>query len=133
MSRLSYDSALLDRPVTCPAGEKIHERPEGPSCRCRIEGSTITASFDGSSLAHFCMGAHTLCPTWRLAREAEWVDQDVTRLFDPEGAGRNYTIEDLEQIEECRAAGDLEGAMRLIRQIRERRAAQGLVDLRPDG
>lgn len=124
-----YDAQDLDLDVTCPAGERVGERLEGPGCRCRIEGETITAARDGSSLRIYCMGEHTFCPTWRLAREAEWEHAAVMKLTAPTGLRRNYDLEDLRQIEEREQAGDMEGAQAIRARIDASRREQGLRDL----
>lgn len=129
MTKRSYDAEDLDLPVTCPAGERIGESLDGPGCRCRIEGSIITAARDGSSLAVYCMGEHALCPTWRLGRETEWRHEAVSGLTVPSGARRSYTVEDLEEIEDRKEAGDFEGAHAIGEQIAESRRAQGLRDV----
>lgn len=132
MEKKSYDFEDLDLPVTCPAGERIGETLEGPGCRCRIEGSTITSARDGSSLAIFCTGEHTMCPTWRVARETEWEHESVMRITETAGVRRNYTVEDLAEIEERMQAGDVDGARAIQRRIYESRRAQGLVDVTPE-
>lgn len=129
MEKRGYDAEDLDQPVTCPAGERIGETLEGPGCRCRIESSTITASKDGSSLAIFCMGAHELCPTWRMAREAEWQDEAVMKLTSPSGLRRNFTVDDLREADERMEAGDVEGAKAIRRRIEDSRREQGLRDV----
>ena len=129
MAQRSYDAQDLDKPVTCPAGERIGEVVEGPGCRCRIEGSTITAAKDGSSLAIFCMGDNTLCPTWRLARETEWEHEAVMAIASPSGVHRSFSVETLEEIEERRAAGDAASAARLAGEVYEARRAQGIRDV----
>lgn len=129
MTKRSYDAEDLDSHVECPAGERIGETLEGPGCRCRIEGSIVTAAKDGSSLRIFCMGEFELCPTWRLAREAEWADEAVMSLTAPSGLRRNFTMDDLREADERMAAGDLEGAQAIRRRIEESRREQGLQDI----
>lgn len=128
MEQRVYDLHSLDREVTCPAGERIGERREGPSCRCRIEDALITAAHDVSSLSTFCMGEHTMCPTWRAVRELEWQNQEFEVLVERSGLDRNYTVADLQEIEERQAAGDMEGAQKIADRILDSRASQGLVD-----
>lgn len=58
-----------DQPV-CPAGLLIGlVQGGGSGCRCRIEQSTIASTKDRSTLASFCYGDYTRCPTWRQERE----------------------------------------------------------------
>jgi hypothetical protein len=59
--------------VGCPAGVgfgAMHARPLG--CQCRIEGSTLREPEAATSLASYCYGDYTQCPTWRSEKEAIW-------------------------------------------------------------
>lgn|SRR4051812_3772966 len=129
MDKRSYDAEDLDLPVVCPAGERVGETAEGPGCHCRIEGQRISAARDGSTLAIFCMGSHELCPTWRAAREIEWEHRAVAELTADPHVQRSFTMEDIQEINERRDAGDFEGAEKIQARIREARAAQGLRDV----
>jgi hypothetical protein len=60
-----------DRPVLCPAGERIMETAQGPACRCRVAQETITAATNPSSLSAYCMADWRGCPIWIDARERE--------------------------------------------------------------
>lgn len=132
MERLVFDAGDLDFPVVCPAGDKIYETSGGPACSCRLERaatgdpSIIMAATDPSSLARYCCGVHVACPTWRMAREAEWERSDVTRLTEPVGEARTHNVEDLLEIEERQSAGHADDAEVLRGEIMERKRERGL-------
>ena len=64
--RLNVTAADFEKlVVVCPAGRKLDSGTEGPACRCQIEESLLTAAKDPVSLASFCCGQYTACPTWR--------------------------------------------------------------------
>lgn len=123
MELRNVESAMSeDREVTCPAGEKV-ETPEGPTCRCRLEStpgfpSLISVARDLSSWSVFCTGRNDIdpgcgypaCPTWRAARESEWRSENSEALVAPSGLRRTFSVEDLEEIERRREAGDTKGA-----------------------
>jgi hypothetical protein len=69
--RYAITAKDFDRPVLCPAGERIGETAQGPACRCRIAQETITAAANPSSLSAYCMADWRGCPIWRDARERE--------------------------------------------------------------
>jgi hypothetical protein len=54
--------------VRCEAGELTGDT----GVHCRIEDSLVDARTSPSSLAAYCCGEPTACPTWRKAREADW-------------------------------------------------------------
>lgn len=69
----------------CPAGDKVHvvsgdpitvdgvrlHTLDLPAVRCKIERNTLTAAHDPSSLALYCLGDYTTCPSWRFAKDRE--------------------------------------------------------------
>lgn len=57
--------------VGCPAGLPLgspESRPLG--CRCRIEHQTLLEPAATPSLASYCYGDYTQCPTWRTEKDA---------------------------------------------------------------
>jgi hypothetical protein len=61
--RLTFDPV-----VRCPAGTPVFETRGGSGCRCGIEGTTLTAKSDPSSLVTFCLGEYHLCTTWEAEK-----------------------------------------------------------------
>jgi hypothetical protein len=126
----------MDRPVTCPAGTLV-ETAEGPTCFCAHEQGKISVAKDITSFSMFCAGdnnvdpltGYQVCPTWRAARDMEDRVGSSAKLIAPDGMRRNYSVEDLMEIEERVAAGDTEGALAIARRIAESRAEQGLRDV----
>jgi hypothetical protein len=126
----NVESAMtLDREVVCPLGDRIHETAEGPACHCRAEQSLVSVARDLSSFSVFCTGDHTMCPTFRAAREAEWNNEAISSITKSVGYERTYALADLEEMEERRAAGDFAGAQKIQDRIYEARRSQGLMDV----
>ena len=139
MERSNVESAMSeDREVTCPAGDKVGETLEGPGCFCRLEGGLISVATDITSWSVYCTGrsdldplsGYLVCPTWRAARELERAHEPVGRLIAADGLRRNFSVEDIEEIEERREAGDTDGARAIQERIAEARREQGLRDVR---
>lgn len=144
MELRNIESAMSqERPVTCPAGEAVAETLEGPACRCRLETmmtgsrSLITVARDISTWSNFCTGrndidsrsGHEVCPTWLAAREIERQGLPLRTLTETSGVRRSFGMEDIEEIEERRAAGDIDGARKIQERIAEARREQGLRDV----
>jgi hypothetical protein len=53
------------RRPTCPAANLLG----GGAVRCAVEHTTLDPRGDPMSLATFCYGDHTVCPTWRAERD----------------------------------------------------------------
>jgi hypothetical protein len=90
--RYAITAQDFDRPVLCPAGERIGETAQGPACRCRIAQETITAATNPSSLRAYCMADWRGCPIWRDAREREWENRKKL-ADDHEEPGRTLDLE----------------------------------------
>lgn len=138
MDRFDLDFERLDLPVLCPAGERVQETRQGPTCRCRLEGamtgepSLITAAHDPSSLAAYCMGTpsnisgYVVCPTWKAGRDLERERADVMAMTAPVGESRTHGMDDLMEISERAMEGHPEAADDLRREIMERKRELGL-------
>lgn len=78
MVRLTFDP-----PVVCPAGSPVFESEQGSGCRCKIEGKTMTAHEDPSTLMVFCTNRYDLCTTWQT--EKDWIEEGYrTEVADDE-------------------------------------------------
>lgn len=51
--------------IVCPAGQPIFESGRGSGCRCSIEGSSLLAQTEPTSLLVYCLDRYDACPTWR--------------------------------------------------------------------
>lgn len=69
--RLRESRLFRRREVECPAGCYVGATPHGSGCYCRLESTLITEGENPSSLASFCFGDYTRCPTWRAERDRE--------------------------------------------------------------
>lgn len=57
--------------VTCWAGRQIGDERERPlGCRCGVEGTRIMEPSGTPTLARWCFGDYTACPTWIAEKDA---------------------------------------------------------------
>jgi hypothetical protein len=72
-SRLRSNQDFRRGRSQCPAAVVLSATPgREMTLRCGVEGTIITADGDPMSVASFCCGDHTACPSWRAEREANW-------------------------------------------------------------
>lgn len=60
---------LNDTDVVCPAGQRVGDA----GVHCSVEQHVIDGRRNTESVAGFCMGAYTECPSWRAQRD--WEDK----------------------------------------------------------
>lgn len=65
-------AVLRDKPVGCPAGSE-----HGAGVYCRVEHSFIDYEGNPGSIAGFCKGRYTQCPSWRAEKENEWAQRNA--------------------------------------------------------
>jgi hypothetical protein len=57
----------------CPAAAVMSADPgRWITVRCGVEHSVLSSEGDPMSIATFCCGDHTRCPSWQAEREAGW-------------------------------------------------------------
>lgn len=87
-------AVLRDKPLICPAGV-MHAGTAG--VECRVEESFISCAHNPYSVALYCKGDYTQCPSWRTEKDNHRVRKAIT--FDHERRpGRSLLDQDPETI-----------------------------------